>query len=60
MGCDRSGVVGRGGVCSLGGVGVRIIVIAAEREASCVGVTDGGRCIGLRVDGGIGGVRGCV
>ena len=40
MGCERSGVVGRGGVCSLGGVGVRIIVIAAEREASCVGVTE--------------------
>ena len=58
MGCDRSGVEGRGGVCSFGGVGVRIIVIAAGREASCVGVTEG--VVLDCVDGGIGGVRGCV
>ena len=42
----------------MGGVVVRIIVIAAGREASCVGVTEG---VALDcVDGGIGGVRGCV
>ena len=58
MGCDRSDVVGRGGVCLLGGVGVRIIVFAAGREASGVGVTEG--VVLDCVDDGIGGVRVCV
>ena len=58
MGCDRSDVVGRGSVCSLGGVGVRIIVFAAGREASGVGVTEG--VVLDCVDDGIGGVRVCV
>ena len=58
MGCDRSDVVGRGCVCSLGDVGVRIIVFAAGREASGVGVTEG--VVLDCVDDGIGGVRVCV
>ena len=60
VGCDRSDVVGRGCVCvcSLGGVGVRILVFAAGREASGVGVTEG--VVLDCVDDGIGGVRVCV